>query len=217
MQAGESLSFITVPEELSIKEAQPKVERETVREEFVLFYKLLIEKHRDSFRSMEVMEESGPVMVHEGSFQLPFADGSYLHLVPYSLSDEEGFLSIGLSIVEHTHEGKYVGGYSYVLAEDDVQYSYQGAAEDEDEDEQFLHFSVIDARKQSEEVFQMQMSEDEAMRSLAEVVRQELEEAEILGAMERELGFSMSYPTIEDMQKLKALVNLVSPFEVPQR
>ena len=217
MQAGESLSFIAIPEELSIKEAQPEAERKAVREEFVLFYTLLMKKHNDSFRTMEVMEESGPVLLHEGSFQLPFADGSYLHLVPYSMSDEGGFFTIGLSIVEHTHEGKYVGGYSYILADDEVRYSYQGAAEDEDEDEQFLHFSVIDARKQSDEVFQMQLSEDESMRSLAEVLRQELEEAEILGAMERELGFSMAYPTIDDMQKLTALVGLVNPFEVPQR
>ncbi len=217
MQAGESLSFIAIPEDLAVQEAQSEAEREAVVMEFALMHRSLLERYGDSFRSIETQEESGMVVVNEGSFQLLFGDGSYLHLVSYSHSDQEGLLDVGLSIAEHTHEGRYVGGYLYELSGEDVRYSYQGAAEGEDEDEQLFHFSIIDMHERNNALYQMQLSEDEGVRSLAEVLWREVEEVSTLGLMERELGFSMLNPTVEDMQKLRALVNLVDPFETPQQ
>ncbi len=225
MQAGESLSFITLPEELAVVEVQSEIEQEAVWDSFGGLIQELMARHPDAFRSIERPEESGTVTVSEGSFWLPFADSSYLHVVAYGHSDDDGYLDLGLSVVEHDPEGNSLGGYLYEMSGEAVRFSkHTGRLGREDEDEGDSgdddatkdHFSLIGYYERAEEAYSLLFSEDESIRELAAGALRQLEEEAALGLTERELGFGWSAPTLEDARKLKDLADLVSPFTVPQ-
>ncbi len=227
MQAGESLSFIATPEELAVIDAQSEVERDAVSVAFGELIHGLMMQNPNAFRSIERTEESGAVTVSEGSFSLTFADGSYLHLVAYRQSDGGGFLDLGLSVVEHSQEGVNLGGYLYELGDEGVRFAQhkgliRSSATDGDDgdtadEEDYEHFSLIGYYEYADEAYLYLFDEDEEQRKLAEDSLRQLEEAASLGETERELGFGWGSPTLDDIEKLKGLASLVSPFKVETR
>ena len=225
MQAGESLSFITSPEELAVSETQSDEEQEAVWSGFGELIQELMLRYPQAFRSIERPEESGLVTVSEGSFWLPFADTSYLHVVAYGHSDKDGYLDLGLSVVEHDPEGNSLGGYLYEMSGNSVRFSRhtgrlgneEGSDEGDTDDDAPEHFSLLGYYEHAEEAYKHLFSDDEKLRELAAEALRQLEEEASLGLTERELGFGWSMPTLEDTQKLKDLADLVSPFNVPAR
>lgn len=230
MQAGESLSFISTPEELAVVEQQDTKEQEVVWDTFGELIEGLMYRYPRAFRSIERPEESGAVTVSEGSFSLAFADSSYLHVVAYGHSDKDGYIDLGLSIVEHDSDGHSLGGYLYEMSGEGVRYSrhtgrladQQDESSDEpvqdtDDDTTPEHFSLLAYYERAEEAYKYLFSEDEALRKIAADALRQLEEEASLGLTERELGFGWGVPTLDDAKKLKDLADLVSPFTVPVR
>ena len=219
MQAGESLSFISIPEELAVPEPQSEQEKEIIWRSFGSLIQTLMVQYPDSFRSVERTEEIGPITIKEGSFQVSFADGSYLHIVAYGHRDDIGYLDLGLSIAEHSDEGYNLGGYLYEMTGDSVLFTRHRDIEDttEDrEDEVRFHFSVIDLYEGTDEMYALQFSDDEDQRAAAQEATRQHEEAAELTLVEQELGFGWATPTGEDIDKLEALMTFVVPFTVPQ-
>lgn len=229
MQAGESLSFISTPEELAVVEQQDRKEQAEVWDTFGDIIQGLIYRYPQVFRSLEQPDESGPVMVTEGSFSLAYTDGSYLHVVAYAHSDKGGYIDLGLSIIEHDADGYGCGGYLYEMSDAGVRYSAHTTgyidqsdddtsdSEDEDEDTAPRHFSLLSYYERAEEAYKNLFSEDEAVRQAAAETLREIEEEASLALTERELGFGWGVPTLEEALKIKSLADLVSPFTVPVR
>lgn len=217
MQAGESLSFITIPDELAIPEVIVEDEKEATWRAFGTLVQQLMITHPDTFKSIEQLEESGIVTVIEGSFQVRFADGSYIHIVAYSHSDDEGILDLGLTLVEHSDEGVYLGGYLYEMSGADITCSpLHSSNDEEDEQERKYHFSLLSMYKERNELYGLLLSEDDDQRESAENDWRQVNEAAQLSLIEKELGFSTTTPTLEDIQKIKALVAMASPFTMPE-
>jgi hypothetical protein len=217
MQAGESLSFITLPDELSVPEVQSDEEKEMVFDRFTTLVKSLMARYPEEFESLETLEESGIVTVVEGSFQMLFSDGSYLHLVAYAHKDDEGLLDLGLSIAEHNEEGVYSQGYLYELSGSEVFYTAHPSSDEQDEDDTAAeqHFSVIGLYRHSLELYANQFSADETVRSEARAEWEYMNESAQLGQMERDLGFSRRNADLEDIEKIETLVMMASPFRPP--
>lgn len=228
MQAGESLSFISTPEELAVVDARGEVEQEAIWEAFGTLAQGLLAQYPDAFRSIEQTEESGLITVFEGSFSLPFSDGSYLYVVVYGHSDDVGYLDLGLSIVEHSQEGANLGGYLYEMSGERVRFAQhkgllRNAVSGGDDSTEgpdtvdYEHFSLVGYYEYANEAYSLQFSEDDGVRELAEEAIRQLELEASLGQTERELGFGWGSPTLEDIEKLQGLTSLVSPFKVESR
>ena len=215
MQAGESLSFITIPNELSVPEVRLEEEKEAVWKAFATLVQRVMITYPDSFQSIEQPEESGTVTITEGSFQVAFADGSYIHIVAYGHSDEEGIIDLGLTLVEHSDEGVYLGGYLYDLSDSDVMCSRLYTSTEDDEEDTHYHFSLIAIHEGRSEIDSLRFSDNEDVRALAEENWRQVEEASQIGQMEKELGFSSTTPTLEDIEKIEALLSFAVPFVAP--
>src|SRR5690606_6613968 len=123
MQAGESLSFITIPDELSAPEGISEIENEAAFDAFNALMQAIITERAEWITSIEQHEQSGMVTVFEGSFQVSFAEGSSIHLVAYGHKNEGGYLDLGLSLAEHSETGRYLGGYIYEMDAADIRVS----------------------------------------------------------------------------------------------
>jgi hypothetical protein len=210
MQAGESLSFITMPHELATPERPSDQDAELVALAYIHAVNRLMDRYPEVFQNVE----SDDLTVIEGSFQVLHSDGSYVHIALFSIKDSEGLLSVGVSLVEHSDEGKYLGGYLFELTGEEVTCSRHGSSDEigGDEDDETLHFSVLDMFKNKEELYQAMLHEDEDLRQDAEANWGKLNDAAKLAAYEKELGFGIAYPSIEDINKLQQLMDMAGPF-----
>ena len=223
MQAGESISFISTPDELAVVEAQSEEEQEAVWDSFGALMEGILYRYPDAFRSVEQPEESGTVTISEGSFRLPFDDGSYLHVVVYHHSDEGGYIDLGLSIVEHDGDGKSLGGYLYEMGDGAIRFArHTERFNDEMDDGQKdamrqEHFSILSYYERVAEMYANLFSDDEELRKIAQDSLRQLEEEASLSLTERELGFGWGAPRLMDVVKLQRIADSLSPFSVPSR
>lgn len=222
MQAGESLSFITVPHELITPEPRPIEEREYVLYTFYRSVKNMLTRPSDSARSMERPEEAGIFIARESSYQVPFKDGSYLHLVAYGHEYDGDYVDLGLSITEHNNSGEYLGGFSYEMDQSaDLRYathhSPTNTRHDEYDDDRAYHFSLIDQYEHKDELEYLAATGNEEIRSSVRELLNEWHEEANLAIVSKDVGLSWREPTAEDMQQICELTKIAQPFKVQQR
>lgn len=221
MQAGESLSFITVPEELAISESYSDDERAYVLYTFYHATKDLIQHPSGVTRSLERPEEIGIVTAKEAAFQVPYVDGSYLYFVAYGHEFEGDYLDLGLSITEHTEEGDYLGGFSFELTGADLRYAAHHSP-DTDGGEGFdvdrkYHFSLLDQYEHKDELEMLAFSDDEQTRSSAQQSLDEWTEEVELALTSKDIGLSWSELSPMQMNLLSRLLEFVVPLRVPKQ
>lgn len=218
MQAGESLSFIPIPEALATPEIIPDDEREYATYHFYRFVKEMLTN--PVVQSLQRPEEFGTVTAKEASFQLVFQDGSYLYLVAYGHEYEDDYLDLGLSITEHTHEGEYIGGYCYELSGVDLRYSAHYApiasSDDQYEEEKTYHFSLLDQYLHMDELEFLKITADEATRQQVESQYEAWKEAADLELASKDLGLTWRVPSAVEITLLKEITELARPFKVEQ-
>lgn len=212
MQAGESLSFVVFPDELAVKPEQPEDEKELVKTAFGYAFNRLMRNNTEHFNWKPVDDR----VVIEGSFQVLYSDGSYIHLVAYRHSDSEGLLDLGVSVAEHDEEGNYRRGYLFEMDNDGVTCGQHHASGDEGEDEAKFHFSVLAMYDNKAEIETLLLSENPEEKAVAEDGWRAIHEAAKIGQYEKELGFSIVRPTLEDIAALQALMQNAIPFVVPE-
>lgn len=222
MQAGESLSFITVPHELITPEPRPVEEREYVLYTFYRSVKNMLTRPSDSARSLERPEEAGVFIARESSYQVPFNDGSYLHLVAYGHEYDGDYVDLGLSITEHNDSGEYLGGFSYEMDQGaDLRYAAHHSPtnlsyERYDEDRTY-HFSLIDQYEHRDELEYLAATGNEEVRSAVQEMLNKWHEEADLSLVSKDVGLSWREPSAEEMQLIGELAKIAQPFKVPQR
>lgn len=217
MQAGESLSFITVPDELAEAVKLPEKEITDTWEAFSTLVQTALWRHEEHRIAVTLQGEGITQIVEEISLRCNFTDGSYLHIVPFAHRDDEGIAGLGLSLIEHDKEGGYVGGYVYETSPDNemIMCSRQldGTEIIQDDDESY-HYSVVQMHKDAVELIKSLRSDDPDISSQADLELRKLHEEAELALYERELGFSWTPARLEDVTALQALVAMAKPFSV---
>lgn len=220
MQAGESLSFIPVPEVLATPEVIPDDENIYATYHFYHFVQGMLTNPNYEVRSLVRPEEIGTVIAQEASFQLLFSDGSYLYLVAYGHEFQGDYLDIGFSITEHSDRGHYLGGFSYELSGADLRYSAHHAptppSDEFYEEDRTYHFSLLDQYAHKDELEHLKITGDEAVRLQAEHAYAEWQEEVDLALASKDLGLSWRQPSLEEVLQLKSLLSLASPFKIEQ-
>ncbi len=220
MQAGESLSFIAIPEELATPETLSDDERAFTAYHYYHLVKGMLARSKDIVRSLERPAESGTVFAREASFQVPFNDGSYLYLVAYGHEYENEYLDLGFSITEHSDEGDYLGGYSFELVGADLRYSTHHSpslpTDDSYEVDRKYHFSLLDQYEHKDALDFLILAGDEETRQQAEDEYDAWKVEIDLALISKDVGLSWREPSPEDILTLKELANLASPFKVEQ-
>jgi len=221
MQAGESLSFISVPEELAVPEIFSEDERAVVLYNFYHCVKGMLSQLGSNVRSMERPEETYTVTAREASFQLSFSDGSYLYLVAYGHEFEGEYLDLGLSITEHSDEGHYLGGFSYEMNGADLRYAAHHtptpSTDDAYEEDRGYHFSLLDQYEHKDQLEFLLMTGDVDVRERAKHDVDAWQEEVELALASKDIGFSWREPSPEEIQLIRELVRLASPFKVSQQ
>jgi len=220
MQAGESLSFIIPPDELAIREEYPEQEQALTLYTFYTAVTTLLASEGETIRSLERPEEVGTVIAREGSFQMCFEDGSYLHIVPYGHEFEGEYLDLGLSITEHSEEGEYLGGYSFEMSGAELQYSAHNSPLPSDdpgyEEGKLYHFSLIDQYEHKDQLDYILIAGEEDERAYVQKALDAWKEEEDLALTSKDVGFSWRSPSTEDVLLIRGLLRMASPFKVPQ-
>lgn len=221
MQAGESLSFITVPEELAVPETFTDDERGYVLYKFYHGVKQMLSGSTDTVRFMERLEEFGVVMAKEASFQVPFNDGSYLYLVAYGHEYENDFLDLGLSITEHGDEGDYLGGFSFELTGADLRYAAHHAptapTDDSYEEDRKYHFSLLDQYEHKDELEMLAITGNDETREVAQQSLDSWKEEVDLALTSKDVGFSWREVSPDQIQLIAELMRLGIPVGAPRR
>ena len=209
MQAGDKLDFIRPFDvlqpttEVSDKESQERTLA------FAAIMRQLVFDCPERVESFEVFEESGFVTVFEASYRLNMQDGSYLHIVGFGHQDDEGLLDAGVSVIEHTDDGLYRGGYVYTFNVDGVRrttaYPDDDNSEMTDEDRR-THFSVADLYQGRNELDDMRLSDDtdEVLAALA--MDAQLEEDALMGRLAAEMGADDQLPHQGELEQLADLI-----------
>lgn len=222
MQAGESLSFIASPDELEASvDTYSDEEREMALYLFYRIIKPLLSQIDGTVRTMDRPEQIGIVTAKESSQQILFSDGSYLHIVAHGHELDGKYLDMGLSVVEHNQEGKYLNGYIYELNGSELRYSVhrelpEGVIEDLDEGDLSYHFSLIDQYEHQDELYAAMFTDDNEVREYAQEQMTAWEEESALALAEKEVGVAWRQPSFEDIDKLSSLIKFASPFKVPE-
>lgn len=222
MQAGESLSFIPIPDVL---ETPAPLSAEEYQESLYTYYimtKQLLDHEGPGVRTIVRPEESGMITAKEASYRISYNDGSYLHVIAFKHETAAGeLLDIGLAIGEHTAEGAYQGGYMYELTSgSELQYTanLDVASDEEEDDPEFpWHYSLIDQYLYKDELFNLQFSDDEALRERIATDLEEWQQEGELAVAERELGMSWHQPKPKDLEDLKFLMKFAQPYDIPRR
>jgi len=221
MQAGESLSFITVPEELAVPETYTQDERGYVAYQFYHAVKAMFAHPKGVTRSVERPEELGIVIAKETAFQVSYNDGSYLYFVAYGHEDEEDYLDMGLSVTEHSESGDYLGGFSFELTGADLRYAAHHAPTPEDEDsyeeDRAYHFSLLDQYEHKDELEILAITGDEEVRAAAQKGLDEWKEEVDLALISKDVGLSWSEVSPEQIQLLNSLLQFAQPLRVPKQ
>jgi hypothetical protein len=212
MQAGEKLSFIRpFTGERSVDDK----ESEDINVSFLSMCIELLSRYKEAVRFISRAEVSGTVEVFEGSYKVDSVDGSYLHIVVYGHQDSEGVIDAGVSVVEHTDEGVYRGGYVYAYGGGELirDTCHPETVEDP---EDTTHFSLIGSYAAHDELQAViLLSEDEEDRNLAIEIDTRLREGYVLSAVERDLGYDQQPPEKDELVKLQSLLRYAQPFTPP--
>lgn len=214
MQAGEKLSFIkpfTGERYVGIEAL------EDLSQAFLYIHQELIVKDPSVVRSIERFEESGFVTAYEASYKVESLDGSYLHVLAFWHGNEGGVIDVGMSVVEHTNRGVYVGGYMYMLDHEGVtRDTCRPESDDDDDSEDTNHFSLIGLYADADYIeLALNQTDDEFEKEDAARLKAKLEESVTIGQMEKDMGYDQQPPTLDELVKLQALLHAAEPFTLP--
>ncbi len=218
MQAGDKLEFIKPFQSTQEVDAKPEMVDIEAHDIFAALCNELISSYPESVRSKDVLDIDGFRTISETPLKVPFQDGSYLHLLVFREDDEEGILSFGLNVSEHSDEGLFLGGYLYSLDGEGLERSSLTPlppSEDDPEDVDKTHFSVIQTHELVDELSVCEQSEDEDVRQMALEVRNQLEENATFDEWERDLGTDGLQPQLIEVMRLATLFQSAQPYTPP--
>lgn len=220
MQAGDKLKFITPFDVFAPKTDPSDSEREARMDEFAVMMRQLVFDRPENITSFEVLEEAGFVTVFEASYRLDMPDGSYLHIVGFGHLDEEGLLDAGVSVIEHTDDGVYNGGYVYSLKPDGVSRTTAPPDSENsnmDAEDRRRHFSVADLYQGRDELDQMEQSD--IVEEVIEAVetRAALAGDALMARLAVEMGADGLAPREGELARLTDLIKDAYPFPLNQR
>ena len=148
--------------------------------------------------------------VFEASYRLDMPDGSYLHILGFGHRDDEGLLDAGVSVIEHTDDGIYNGGYVYTCGPDGVRRTTAPPDREDsgmDEDDRRMHFSVIDLYRQRSQLEELEQSEDITEVMAAIEIRAHLDDDILMGRLAAEMGVDDCPPHQGELEQLAVLIN----------
>jgi len=210
MQAGEKLSFVTP---FTGEQYVDDNEQEHVAQAFLFIHHRLFAIDPTIIKSVERMHTSGFITAVEASYRVTSPDGSYLHVLAFEHRNDGGLIDTGISVIEHTNEGIYKGGYIYYLDHDGLMRDTCDPSEDEDDT---THFSLLEMYQDTDimEILVGQ-TEDELLQQKALEQKAQLDEDILLSYMEKEMGLDQQTPTREEMTSLQLLLRHAEPFTPP--
>jgi hypothetical protein len=222
MQAGDRLSLFVEPFDVTAENKEVTQDRST--EAMAFFLELcgqLLATYKDEVRTIEVLEESGFVMVFEVSLRVPFDDGSYLHVLIFGHKQGTAILDLGISVIEHDPEGNYGSGYMYDTEQYDVLRSVVHADDNETEDDDEScdpksHFSILDIYSLKGQLADLELSEDEELREAGKETRTMLEERVQFDAWEEEMGFDHQPVSKQELEQLAELLGAAVSFPLSE-
>ena len=220
MQAGDRLDFIRPFDVFVPKGDMSEDERQAQIMAFATIMRQLVFDHPDRATDFQVLEESGFVTVFEASYRLDMPDGSYLHIVGFGHQDDEGLLDAGVSVIEHTDDGVYNGGYVYTLTPDGIRRSR--AAKDSDDcdmsdEDRRMHFSVADLYRGRDELEELEQSEDIDQVMAAIALRAELDDSVMMNQLAADMGADDQPPYEGELEQLANLIKDAYYFPLRER
>ena len=187
-----------------------KTERRMIEERFVALCFSLLDRHVQAIRSVEEIEESGPINVFEASLIIPSLDSSYLHVLVFGHNNAGGFIDVNIAIEEHDDTKRPSGGYMY-------SYDATGLIrtkvdkEDDIEDDEDVHFSIIAMYEGSRQLTELELNGSDDERLEAIELREELEQGATLGIWEHEMGYDGRLPSLEEVTHLAEILDYALP------
>ena len=220
MQAGDRLAFIRPFNETT---EQRELKRDVLSDEMTLFIKIcnqLLQRFYDTIETREVLEQIGFVTAFELSLSVPCSDDSYLHVLVFGHSQGDDLLEIGISVIEHEAEGKFMGGYMYLIDPEELgvfrsTVGRSDADRDEDPAIQNLHFSILDTYSEKDHLIELELSDDDEDRREAQKVRDELDREIELARMEKDLGYDNLPVDSLELEQLALLLEGATAFPLP--
>jgi len=212
MQAGEKLSFITP---FTGEQHVNDEEQETVAQAFLYIQHRLLAIDPAIIKSVERMHTSGFITAVEASYRVTSPDGSYLHVLAFEHRNDGGLIDAGISVVEHTDEGVFEGGYVYYLDNDGL---IRDTCEPSEDEVDTTHFSLLGLYQDTDAMeILMGQSDDELQQQKALELKAQLDEDILLSYMEKDMGLDQQTPTSEEMISLQLLLRHAEPFTPPSK
>ena len=218
MQAGDTLIFIEPfdPSRKSMDRLSDPVDDDDVRilTEIVWWF---IKKRPQYVHTFQVSEAVGVLSMSEASYRIDMPDESYLHIAVFTTEDKGHTLEIGVSLGEHSKNGTFCGGYTYLYDAEGVHRStvpIDSYTVDDDEDDPVInqHFMVSDLFSSRSDLLELRFSDDQDVRQHGESAAQLIEEELEFDTLATEMGIDNQPPYPGELEKVQALIWDAKPF-----
>jgi len=212
MQIGKRITDIVEPTDVFRQQDIDAKERVRSEERFVHLCRELFANYPDNIREYYTAGDTGPELIQESALCIISGNGdaSYLHVLPFCSSDEEGEYEFGIAIEEYDDKGRKKDGYVYHYdAKEFVRTPIKFVEGDTEPKENPQRFSVIDLYTERDNLDLLRMSDIEAVKNRAEADYQMLQADDASELWREDLG---CVPLSEEIKKLSGILALAQPY-----